>query len=185
MPYSIRVQANDDADGAKCRALAESVIAEFGDKLSGANVLCFLDDQEFDGLRRHVGVANRGMFTPIERTFDTWDSPWPQYVRDIIFVDDPASLNVRKQQLFDELVYLHGSTCETEVGLIMTLAHELQHVVQHTTDWRLWATNTAPVRTFPRRIFQSAGLKMCDIPIELEARIVSKASPQNSANPKM
>ena len=70
--------------------------------------------------------------------------------------------------IFDELIYLHGSTCASEVGLTMTFAHELQHFVQHGNMLTLWAANTL-IPQLPKSVINALGLRWCDIPHECEA----------------
>jgi hypothetical protein len=96
---------------------------------------------------------------------------WPDYVRDCIRVDDGVSLIYPRA--VDDFVYLYGSTCENEVGLTMTLAHELQHAVQHNNVRRLWAVNGIVTRLH-KRVIAALNLRWADIPIERESRIVSK-----------
>ena len=45
-------------------------------------------------------------------------------------------------RVIDDLVYLYGSTCADEVGLTMTLAHKLQHAIQHGKERNVWAVNS-------------------------------------------
>jgi len=82
------------------------------------------------------------------------------------------------KRLFDYVIYLHGSTCVDRVGLTMTFAHELQHFVQqHGSAQRLWAENQlikTLITTLPEGERTALGLMWSDIPIEREARIVSK-----------
>src|SRR5438046_1286133 len=86
------------------------------------------------------------------------------------FVDDL----VEWTQNFHQMIYLHGNTCSTEVGLVMTFAHELQHFVQYGRQREIWLANTAIMMNFPRRVLKLAGVKIFHIPIELEARITSR-----------
>jgi hypothetical protein len=59
------------------------------------------------------------------------------------------------------------------VGLTTTLAHELQHSIQHAKVRKLWATNSL-VGRLDKKVVDALNLNWCDIPTELEARIVSK-----------
>jgi hypothetical protein len=56
----------------------------------------------------------------------------------------------------------------------MTLAHELQHAVQHAVAHDVWAVNGLVQRS--GTIVEALQLTWADIPIEREARIVSKAT---------
>jgi hypothetical protein len=88
-----------------------------------------------------------------------------------IFVDDPSFLLLK--QLFDHVIYVHGSTCADEVGLIMTFSHELQHFIQYVFNRKLWAENLLLPR-LPKDVIDATGLNWPDIPNEREARSVAK-----------
>jgi hypothetical protein len=80
--------------------------------------------------------------------------------------------------VFDHLIYLHGSTCMSDVGLTLTLAtlaHELQHFIQHSNILTFWTANHF-IRPFALKFLE---LKPFEIPIEQEARIVSKQTAEN------
>ena len=77
------------------------------------------------------------------------------------------------QLAFDDFIYMHGSTSYDSLSLTMTLAHELQHFVQHESAISLWAANSL-VPKLPNDVIATLGLTWCDIPHECEARIVSK-----------
>ena len=55
----------------------------------------------------------------------------------------------------------------------MTLAHELQHSIQHAADRDIWAYNTL-VMQLPKTRIRELGLTWQDVPTEREARIVAK-----------
>jgi hypothetical protein len=55
----------------------------------------------------------------------------------------------------------------------MTLAHELQHFVQYGSTRKLWAENSL-IPMLSRDVIVVSGLQWSDIPIEREARTVSK-----------
>jgi hypothetical protein len=56
----------------------------------------------------------------------------------------------------------------------MSLAHELQHAIQHSKAREMWAVNSLVANDLSRETIQNLGLEWADIPIEVEARIVSK-----------
>ena len=149
--------------------MVQRVLLHFGERLPRLRLLCFLDDEDPPFLRRMYGPANRGIFAPIHDNTPMAD--WPDDVSDLIFTDDGVSWGL--QRVFDDLIYLYGSTCANEVGLTMTLAHELQHAIQHASQRKLWAINSL-VQNLDRKIIDSLNLRWPDIPIEREARIVSK-----------
>jgi hypothetical protein len=88
-----------------------------------------------------------------------------------IFLNDSQSISA--QRAFDHVIYLHGSSCEDPVGLTMTLAHELQHFVQYGSARKVWAENSL-IPMLSRDVIVASGLQWSDIPIEREARTVSK-----------
>lgn len=55
----------------------------------------------------------------------------------------------------------------------MTLAHELQHFVQYGSVRKVWAENSL-IPMLSRDVILASGLRWSDIPIEREARTVSK-----------
>lgn len=143
---------------------AHRVIARFDACGPSFRLLCFLDDKDWPAWRGPGMKANRGVFI---RKRD-----WPRRVS--------AYLEVTGE--FDGLVYLHGSTCSNSVSLTMTLAHEMQHVVQYCTSLKLWAENslaTKILRELEPQEFRALKLSACDIPHEREARIVAKRVAEN------
>ena len=116
-----------------------------------------------------MGEGNRGFHWPISDR--TAFAGWPQYVTQCIFVDDPTSFWYKR--VFDHVIYLHGSTCVNRVGMTMTFAHELQHVIQRIQVPELLTANGL-FRHLPKTLLQSVGLQWSDIPTEREARAVAK-----------
>jgi hypothetical protein len=55
----------------------------------------------------------------------------------------------------------------------MAFAHELEHFIQWCYMRRVWAVNTL-IQNLSKAIIQAEGLRWSDIPIEREARSVSK-----------
>lgn len=154
--------------GAERQALAQRVVECFASSLS-SRTLCFLDDQDASIVRLEGGPANRGFYLPVDgNTPLDW---LPEYVSSQIYVDDGVSMYFPR--VVDDLVYLHGSTCADDAGLVLTLAHELWHAVQHSKAHEIWAINTL-VNNLERGIIKKLNLTWSDIPIEVEARIVSK-----------
>jgi len=128
-----------------------------------------LDDNDPVILKHAFGAANRGAYGPIKDS--TSLDIWPDYVTGCILVDDGISLLFPR--VIDDLVYLYGSTCANEVGLTITLAHELQHSIQHAYARRVWAVNSL-IPQLPKTAIAALKLQWADIPIERETRIVSK-----------
>jgi hypothetical protein len=73
---------------------------------------------------------------------------------------------------YASVVYLHGRTCESDIQLTMTLAHELQHFVQFTGNRQLWAIHVLLTKlpSLPTHNLRH----WFDLPDEIEARIVAK-----------
>jgi|HubBroStandDraft_6_1064221.scaffolds.fasta_scaffold292232_1 hypothetical protein len=168
MTISIEVKSSQVQARTSRERTAKRVLAEFHSGLP-ERLLCFLDDQNWPTFKKVIGPANRGFYAPVKE--DEFWTIWPEYLKDCVLVEDPSSRLLKRA--FDHVIYLHGGTCEHEIGLSMTLAHELQHAVQHTTSPTLWAVNTL-VQYFPKHVIRKLNLKWFDIPIERECRIVSK-----------
>jgi hypothetical protein len=134
-------------------------------------LLAFLDDGDDPDSRRDLGPANRGFHGPIKESRPT--EAWPLGMTNLIFVPVDGSPFGRSRRLFDNGVYVYGSTCADETALIMTFAHELQHFVQYGFNRRLWAEGQLITR-LPRELINAIGLNWPDIPHEREARIEAK-----------
>jgi hypothetical protein len=165
MPVTVTVKSADGAIRKWREQTAQRAIAHFGNRLPGFRLLCFLDDKDWPALRGPGMAANRGAF--IKKGSHEWQEA-------CTFVDGLPG--------FDNLIYLHGSTCSNEVGLTMTLAHELQHFVQYGTVPKLLAENElayVTLRDLEQPDFEALGLRACDIPHEREARIVAKRAAED------
>lgn len=165
MPVRLKVKSDDPAVRAQREAAAQRVLDYFGDSLPPSRLLCFLDDDDPPILRGEHGPANRGLYGPIHNGTPLAD--WPAYVTDYVYADDGIS------RVVDGLIYLYGSTCANEVGLTMTLAHELQHAIQHANFRKVWAANSL-VSELDKAVIDALKLHWAEIPTELAARIVSK-----------
>lgn len=170
MPVTVHVKSNDLVVRAKREEAARLVLGQFGDRLPELKLLAFLDDEDWHDFRRQFGPANRGLYRPIK--YGAFANPsWPPYVVELILVDDPASWNLK--QAFDHIIYLYGSTCADETGVIMTFAHELQHFIQYGHERTLWAANSL-LPDLPNDVVSTVGLRWFDIPVEREARSTAK-----------
>jgi hypothetical protein len=131
--------------------------------------LCFFDDQDAPEVRAYFGgPVTRGVHWPIK---GQGLMVWPSYMRNVVAPIDHFSPDALRWP-FASVIYLHESTCEEDVGLTITLAHELQHFLQYANERRLWAINTLLMNLpgLPAKDLEA----MWDIPIEREARIVAK-----------
>jgi hypothetical protein len=135
-------------------------------------VLCYLADEDDNCLKeKWGGRSNRGIHWPI-RGQGLLD--WPQKMRGTIAPIDPL-LGVTWPYV--SVIYLHGSTCETDIGLTMTLAHEMQHFLQYANERLLWTANTL-LMELPS--LPTDDLKAwSDFPVEREARITAKQVAEN------
>jgi hypothetical protein len=129
-------------------------------------LMCFLDDEDWQAFKDHNGIANRGFYARVRAGDPHWRIA-PFYILERVFVGDIAAV--------DEFVYLHGSTCSSDLGLIMTVSHELQHFIQRSTQTRLRAANSL-IPNLRRDSIEQLRLQWCDLPHEREARIVAKRS---------
>jgi hypothetical protein len=175
MQLTLTIKTTDDVAKERQQILAQRVLVYFGNQPSERRLLCFLDDQEWEAFKAENGAANRGFYSPIRAGDPQWRIA-PTYILEHVFV--------RGVPAFDDLIYLHGSTCSNDVGLTMTFAHELQHFVQYAEQRRLWAAN-ALVPNLSKDAIEALGLKWCDIPHEREARIVSKRTAESLFGPEV
>jgi hypothetical protein len=171
MAATVEVRSHDPVVKARRVAAAQRVLREFGDGLPDLKLLAFLDDENWDDLKRNLGPANRGGYTPIK--VDTPTEDWPPRVANLIFVPADDSSPWLTRRVFEHLIYLHGSTCNDETALTMTFAHELQHFVQYGFSRQLLAEGRLIPR-LPREVFDAEKINWHDIPHEREARIVAK-----------
>jgi hypothetical protein len=171
MAIKVEVKSEDFAVKSKREQATQNVLAQFGNQLPDLKLLCFFDDVDCDSLKKYIGEANRGVYTPV-RNSQLWPH-FPEYLKDYIFESDPSAFSW--EPLFDHVIYLHGSTCSDEIGLTVTFAHELQHFVQHgdKRTRKLAAENTL-IQNLDKELIEVLKLRWFDIPIEREARIVSK-----------
>jgi len=169
MPCTIEVKASDAAVKTQRRMLAQRVTDYFGLSLPDSRLLCFLDDEAQSSVGGDLGPANRALYMPIHDMADL--EGWPNYVRNCIYPSDRYGSRTR---VIDDLVYLRGSTCVDDVGLTISLAHELQHSIQHSAARELWAVNGLVSMDLSPEAIKDLGLEWADIPIEVDARIVSK-----------
>ncbi len=166
---TLKVKAPDSLVKKQREEIAQRVLGLFGDSLSDCRLLCFFDDVDCQTFKQDMGESNRGFHRSIS---DSSAFPgWPEYITGSIFVDDPPSFLYKR--VFDHVIYLHGSTCADRVGMTMTFAHELQHVIQRIQVPELLNANGL-FRHLPKTVLQSVGLQWSDIPTEREARAVAK-----------
>jgi hypothetical protein len=171
---TLHVESDDYAAKAHREKVAVRVIEYFEQNFTiptQFNVLCYLADEDDNCLKKWSGESTRGIHWPRR---GQGLSDWPQKMRGIFAPIDPLSGVTFP---YESLIYLHGSTCETDIGLTMTLAHELQHFLQYTNERHLWTANTLLMK-LPS--LPTDDLKACsDFPVEREARITAKKVAEN------
>jgi hypothetical protein len=153
----VEVKHSDGALNLDLNNTAKRVLDEF-QILPQLRLLSFFDDTDAPFFRGNFGQFNRGQFIALEgtRTIE-----WPDYITKHIYTcDDSLSVKV----LFDNVIYIYGTTCADQVGRVMTFAHELKHFVQYGFNRNLWAKS---------RLFWGI-LPAYEIPAEREARIWAK-----------
>jgi hypothetical protein len=115
-------------------------------------VLCYFAD---DDSLQWAGPENRGFHYLIEGGL----GGWPAAVQNVCSRVDP-----------DSIVCLHGSTCESDLGLTMTFAHELQHFLQAWNYRDAWAMDSLLQQLVPNETLKAGW----ETPSEREARIIAK-----------
>jgi hypothetical protein len=161
MPVDIIVAARDYGEKNRRLALAQLVMSLVDVPTPDQRALCFLDNEDCRYLKSVTRGVNRGYHA------DDPDREIHSYVRDRL-----DALGESQRENYKSLVYLHGTTCSTDVGLCMTLAHEFQHLKQ--------SIGIVPEYVVCRligkcnEIVREHALIWSDIPHEREARIVSK-----------
>jgi hypothetical protein len=157
--FKIEARPVDGILGRQRKATAERILAYFAGHLPNLKLFCFLDEEDWDLPEDIAGKASRGFFTRTRKSIRLWPERqlWPVYLR--------------PRHAFDCVIYLPGNTCAVNVGLTMTLAHELQHFCQYGNQRGLWAVNTL-LKHLPSQA--NVQLNAWDIPFEQDARIVSK-----------
>jgi len=165
----LKVKTRDVNLGLQREDLAQKVIDFFDEPLPDCKLLCFFDDEDCQEFKNIMGQRNRAFHRRISDK--TPFVGWPGHITDCIFLDDGVSLFYPR--IFDHVIYLYGSTCADKVGMTMSFAHELQHVVQSLKTPDLLAVNNI-VRFLPRKVINELGLQWSDIPTEREARAVGK-----------
>lgn len=175
MPAStitLRVEG-DDAEVVRHREDLARQILDYFDQhalLPDWRVICLLDDRDFQELKLRAGEANRGIHLCLEKA--ALPGLIPQRFWGALRPVDRATMKCLS--VFDSVVYLHGSTCEADIGLTLSLAHELRHSFQYSTEPQICAANTM-LRYLPEPSSRNFTV-WWDLPIERDARLVAKAT---------
>lgn len=137
---TFHIKAGDPLVRSHRREIADQVLKSLQQQLPescSCSVICLIDDLDFPELKLRHGVANRGLFFPFDEQ-ELWGII-PRYFWDVVTECDQSSGEFRYR--FDSLIYIHGSTCDWDIGLALTLAHELCHFLQYATERSIWAAN--------------------------------------------
>jgi hypothetical protein len=118
----------------------------------------FFAATEDEYLASEVGQYYRGVQFPASGTDEVC-----LYVRGRYFPPDSTT--------YDHLLYIRASTCLDPTGCVVTYAHELQHLVQHSRFPRLMKATS--VLRGNIRVYKTEATEI-DIPAEVDANIVSK-----------
>jgi hypothetical protein len=174
MPIKIEVTHSAPATKSNQLEVAECVRDEFTD-LPPERLLIFLDNEDAECFREKWGPMNRGFFTSLNGgvllTLGIPLDKWPERITRHFLARDPETGKYILDPetggikfVYDQVIYLYGTTCDDSVGRVMTLAHELQHFVQYGFHRELHKKNFEFLRRLPAY----------EIPIEKEARIIAK-----------
>jgi hypothetical protein len=146
------------------------------DKLPQYSAVCLFDNvddrQAFLGsyaLGKEFCGFFRALREPLSRN-EYWPRDILQHIR-----DDTG-------QLYDVVIYLRQRTCQSEVGTVITFAHELQHFMQYGFSRKVWSANHC-IKDLPE-IWRKK-LPPWSLPYEYEAQLVSKRSAERVFDKKM
>jgi hypothetical protein len=133
----------------------------------GERVLCLLDGRDEPQLRATFGEANRGMHWPIR---GQGLRAWPTRMWNVIA--PPDGIYGQSSWPYTSIIYLYERTCQSDIGLTLTLAHELQHFLQYVNARSLWAANVllGKLPGLPTEDLRA----WWDFPVEKESRVVAK-----------
>jgi hypothetical protein len=131
----LHMESRHDAERVRLEERYSKVITEldFPERLK---VLCFLDCYNDVGLMSFFGATNRGFHLPLKEHYAR-----PSRLRLPDRITNAITFDTFGSPGYDNLVYLHGNTTKHEAALVMSLAHELQHVLQYTNHHELWLRN--------------------------------------------
>ena len=162
MTVDIVVGVRDPQERSRLQDLASQVIRLVDAPIPEARMLCLLDGVDCQYLKDQTGGVNRGIHS------DDPDPEMRRFVRDRLReLGEPES-----RAEYQTLVYLHGTTCSTDVGLAMTLAHEYQHFKQSIGMRPVYVASFLIGKC--DELLGERALIWSDVPHEREWRIVSK-----------
>jgi hypothetical protein len=154
----VKLQFNSNDGRVVLELASQRVLEHF--QLPTLRLLCFFDDQDPPCFAQRFGAKYRGFHTPVRGS-----GFMPDYLSRHFFMNGDFA--------FDNVVYLRGATCATQVGAVITFAHELQHVMQYGNANKVLAANNLLFQHLPE-IDPTSGLRAWDIPHEHDAMLVSK-----------
>jgi hypothetical protein len=122
-------------------------------------LLCFFDDKNPSCFDQRFNGKYRGFHTPVKGS-----GYMPPHIQRHFLETSFA---------FDNLIYLRGTTCATEVGALITFAHELQHFVQQGGSFKVSVANGL-LYDHLHNLDPANTAKAWNIPHEHDAMMVSK-----------
>lgn len=162
MPIDVVVGLEDLEKRTRRQNLARRVMNSVDAAIPEHRVLCLLDGVDCEYLKDASGGVNRG---------GCFQDPEPEVRQHVLGrlqkLGGPESLAA-----YQTLIYLHGSTCSTDVGLSMTLAHEFQHLKQSIGVPPVYVASILVGKC--DELIRARALIWPDVPHEREARIISK-----------
>ncbi len=139
-----------------CRKVIESL------ELPNRSTACIFDDRERQEFINNpeLGSLFCGFFRPV-RDCAIGLAPWPPEVRNQIWKKDDWA--------FDSVIYLRHRTCQSVVGTVITLAHELTHVRQYGFRYKVYRAVDCV-----KAVYRGPDLAPWCLPTEYQAQRISK-----------
>jgi len=151
----------DDSRQPELEPLCRKVLEKF--QLPQRSLICIFDDvdyrQAYNG-SPDLGNEYRGFLRPL-REQGSSNVFWP---RDIVRL-----LKNDRGILYDAMIYLRQRTCQSQVGVVITFTHELQHFMQYGFSYKVWRAVGSV-----KKVYAGEPLAPWCLPCENEAQLVSK-----------
>jgi hypothetical protein len=160
----IRVTGGDSSLKEAQESLCQEVFGWFGSELPERKVICLLDHADTPELDSNFGNQFRGFHFPL---LESGYNILPQRIIEMI------SDTFTQKDGFETLIYLHHRALESEISIILTLSHEIQHFIQHGNHKKLWTADSL-LRNLSNRDSTLGLQKWSDFPSEIDAIVKSK-----------
>jgi len=133
---ALHVRSQDRVVKAHREAIGRRVLSYFEQYFciaKQARVACIFAEDDCIKSQLDSAPAERGLFVPPKNlALNLGLVYFPQFVRDIIAPVDERTWKCIFP--YAGMILVHGSTCDTDIGLTLTFAHELQHFLQYTNE---------------------------------------------------